>query len=70
MQFVSELGCTVRVVPPPEHMNPRGAMLSLKMEQPGDLRRVDVYLSPDDCRDLEYMLRRWSSELADKWANR
>ena len=71
MEFVSELGCTVRVAPTPfDHLNQRGAILSLKMEQPDDGRRVEVYLNPSDILDLEFMLHRWRTELADKWVNR
>jgi hypothetical protein len=64
MEFVSELGCRVRVGPAPDHMDPRGAMLVLEMEDVGDNRRAEVYLSPDNALDLEHMLRRWMSQQA------
>ena len=68
MEFISELGCRVRIVPGPDNLDPRGAMLVLQMEDIEDGRMASLYLSPENTKDLEYMLRRWSSELADKWA--
>jgi hypothetical protein len=45
------LGCTVRLAPAPEHLG-EGMMLYLTMEQEGDGRHAEVYLSPANCQQI------------------
>jgi hypothetical protein len=60
-EFKTRLGCTLRLVPSRfldrvEVAEPGDAMLVLVMEQPGDGRRVDVILSPEDRANLRKVL--------------
>lgn len=55
MKFVSDLGCTITVAKAEEHLGD-GVILELRMEQEGDGRRAEVYLSEFDIPMLQYML--------------
>jgi hypothetical protein len=54
-RFVSALGCTVSTVPAPDHLG-AGVLLRLRMDQPGDGREAEVYLSPEDITALKEAL--------------
>jgi hypothetical protein len=54
-EFVSTLGCTLRLDPAPPHLGD-GMILSGIMRQPGDGRRFEVYLSRQDIERLVTLL--------------
>jgi hypothetical protein len=64
--FVSELGCTVSLRPPPDHLDHCGAMLRLRMEQDGDGRWMELYLSPENLSELASMISDWP-DAAKRW---
>jgi hypothetical protein len=55
-RFVTELGCTVIVVPAPEHLGD-GALVVFRMDQPGDGRSTEVYLSKKNIEQLTDALK-------------
>ena len=55
MKFTSELGCTIRAIKAPDHLGD-GVLLELRMEQDGDGRRAEVYLSESDVLMLKFIL--------------
>jgi hypothetical protein len=55
-EFTTELGCTVRVIPPPL-AHPTATMLVLKMDQPGDNRTAMLLLTDDEREKLKTALQ-------------
>lgn len=58
--FVTDTGCTVRVVP---HRtvgqgSTGNTLLILRMDQPDDGREAEVMLSPEECLALQILLER------------
>ena len=54
-RFVTELGCTIMVVPAPDHLGD-GVLMTLRMEQSGDGRWCEVYLNRENMRTLRALL--------------
>jgi hypothetical protein len=54
-RFITEFGCTIIVVPAPDHLGD-GVLMTLRMEQAGDGRWCEVYLDRENMRTLRALL--------------
>lgn len=54
--LVTKLGGTIRFMDAPEHLAP-GFMLALGIDDPKDFRHVEIFLSPENLKELQELLR-------------
>lgn len=53
LEFTTRTGCTVGIYPAPERYEPGSGLLVFSMNQPGDGRRAEVVLTPDELEQLQ-----------------
>lgn len=51
-------GVEVSVLDGPPHMG-EGVLLSMRADTPTSQKRIELFLSPENCSDLSYLLDKW-----------